>query len=44
MSMMCTKRASQVLASMDNVTNAAVYEQCGLPRAGRTLRLSVDLR
>ncbi len=42
--MMCTKRASQVPASMDNVTNAAVYEQCGLPRAGRTLRLGIDLR
>ncbi len=37
-------RALRVLASMDNVTNAAAYEQCGLPRAGRTLRLGVDLR
>lgn len=34
----------RVLAGMDNVTNAAVYELCGLPRAGRTLRIGVDLR
>jgi iron complex outermembrane receptor protein len=34
----------RVLAGMDNITNAAVYEQCGLPRAGRTLRIGVDLR
>lgn len=34
----------RVLAGLDNVTNAAVYEQCGLPRAGRTLRLGFDLR
>lgn len=37
-------RAMRVLASMDNVTDAAVYEQCGLPRPGRTLRVGVDLR
>lgn len=36
--------AMRVVAGLDNVTNAAVYEQCGLPRAGRTLRLGVDLR
>lgn len=34
----------RVVAGVDNVANAAVYEQCGLPRAGRTLRLGVDLR
>lgn len=34
----------RVLAGMDNLTNAAVYEQCGLPRAGRTFRIGVDLR
>lgn len=37
-------RTLRVLAGLDNVTNAAVYEQCGLPRAGRTLRLGFDLR
>lgn len=37
-------RFLRVLAGMDNVTNAAMYEQCGLPRAGRTLRIGVDLR
>ena len=37
-------RAMRLLAGVDNVTNAALYEQCGLPRAGRTLRLGVDLR
>lgn len=34
----------RVLAGVDNLTNAAVYEQCGLPRAGRTFRIGVDLR
>lgn len=34
----------RVLAAVDNLTNAAVYEQCGLPRAGRTLRVGIDLR
>jgi iron complex outermembrane receptor protein len=34
----------RVLAGLDNVTNVAVYEQCGLPRAGRTLRVGFDLR
>ncbi|MCC7000846.1 MAG: TonB-dependent receptor [Gemmatimonadaceae bacterium] len=37
-------RTVRILAGLDNVTNAAVYEQCGLPRAGRTLRLGFDLR
>ncbi len=36
-------RSLRVLAGMDNLTNAAMYEQCGLPRAGRTLRLGIDL-
>lgn len=36
--------AMRVILGVDNVANAAVYEQCGLPRAGRTLRLGVDLR
>jgi iron complex outermembrane recepter protein len=37
-------RALRVLAGLDNVANAALYEQCGLPRAGRTLRLGIELR
>jgi iron complex outermembrane receptor protein len=37
-------RALRVLAGVDNVANAALYELCGLPRAGRTVRLGVELR
>jgi hypothetical protein len=33
----------RVLLGLDNLSNAAVYEQCGLPRAGRTLRFGVTL-
>ena len=29
--------------SMDNVTNASFYYQCGLPQPGRTLRLTVSV-
>lgn len=36
--------AMRVLAGVDNVANVAVWEQCGLPRAGRTIRVGVDLR
>jgi iron complex outermembrane recepter protein len=36
--------AMRAVAAVDNVADAAIYEQCGLPRAGRTLRLGVDLR
>ena len=36
-------RSLRVLGAVDNVTNAAMYEQCGLPRAGRTFRLSISL-
>jgi hypothetical protein len=36
-------RLLRLIAGMDNVTDAAMYEQCGLPRAGRTLRIGVDL-
>jgi iron complex outermembrane receptor protein len=28
---------------VDNVTDAAVYDQCGLPQPGRTLRLGFQL-
>lgn len=30
--------------SLDNVTDAANYDQCGLPRPGRTLRLELRVR
>jgi iron complex outermembrane receptor protein len=33
----------RVLLGADNLTDAAVYEQCGLPRAGRTLRVGITL-
>ncbi len=33
----------RALLGLENVTNAALYEQCGLPRAGRTLRLGVTI-
>ncbi|MGH7717776.1 MAG: TonB-dependent receptor domain-containing protein, partial [Gemmatimonadaceae bacterium] len=34
----------KVALSLDNVTDAAVYDQCGLPQPGRTLRLVVSWR
>jgi iron complex outermembrane receptor protein len=37
-------RSMRVLAGIDNVTNAAVWELCGIPRAGRTIRLGIELR
>lgn len=30
--------------AVDNITDGAVYDQCGLPRPGRTLRIEVRLR
>jgi iron complex outermembrane receptor protein len=30
--------------AMDNVTDATVYDQCGLPQPGRTLRFGFELR
>lgn len=30
--------------ALENVTDAARYDQCGLPRPGRTLRLQVNMR
>ncbi|HET9425047.1 MAG TPA: TonB-dependent receptor [Gemmatimonadaceae bacterium] len=32
-------RSLRALVSMDNVANAAVYDSCGLPQPGRTLRV-----
>jgi iron complex outermembrane receptor protein len=37
-------RALRALVSLDNVSDATVYDQCGLPQPGRTLRLMFTLR
>ena len=37
-------RSVRLLVSLDNVTDATVFDQCGLPQAGRTLRMMVALR
>lgn len=37
-------RALRALVSLDNVGNTAVYDQCGLPQPGRTLRVMFSLR
>jgi iron complex outermembrane receptor protein len=34
----------RALVALDNVTDATVYDQCGLPQPGRTLRLGLQLR
>jgi iron complex outermembrane receptor protein len=34
----------KALVSLDNVGNTAVYDQCGLPQPGRTLRVMMTLR
>ncbi|MGQ0639221.1 MAG: TonB-dependent receptor plug domain-containing protein [Gemmatimonadaceae bacterium] len=36
--------ALRVLVSLDNVGDAVVFDQCGLPQPGRTLRLMFSLR
>jgi hypothetical protein len=36
-------RLRAVLA-LDNVADATFYDQCGLPRPGRTLRVALELR
>lgn len=36
--------ALRTVLSLDNAANATVYDQCGLPQPGRTLRLMVQLR
>ncbi|HEU4564186.1 MAG TPA: TonB-dependent receptor [Gemmatimonadaceae bacterium] len=36
------RRLRSVLA-LDNVSDATVYDQCGLPQPGRTLRLSLEI-
>jgi len=37
-------RELRAVLGLDNVTDATVYDQCGLPQPGRTLRLGLDLR
>jgi iron complex outermembrane receptor protein len=37
-------RFLRALLSLDNVGNTAVYDQCGLPQPGRTLRATLTLR
>ena len=37
-------RAVRALLSVDNVGNTAVFDQCGLPQPGRTVRLMLTLR
>jgi iron complex outermembrane receptor protein len=40
---MATFQRLGVEVAVDNVTNAAIYDQCGLPQPGRTLRLQIRL-
>ncbi len=37
-------RLLRATLALDNVTDATVYDQCGLPQPGRTLRVGVELR
>ena len=37
-------RSMRTVLSFDNVANAVVYDQCGLPQPGRTLRFMMTLR
>jgi iron complex outermembrane recepter protein len=37
-------KSIRALAALDNVTDATVYDQCGLPQPGRTLRVGLQLR
>lgn len=36
-------RSARTVLSFDNVGNAAVFDQCGLPQPGRTLRLMITI-
>jgi iron complex outermembrane receptor protein len=36
--------ALRATLALDNVTDATVYDQCGLPQPGRTLRFGIELR
>lgn len=37
-------RVVRALLSLDNATNATIYDQCGLPQPGRTLRLMFTMQ
>jgi iron complex outermembrane receptor protein len=37
-------RLLETTIALDNVTDGAVYDQCGLPQPGRTLRFAIQLR
>jgi iron complex outermembrane receptor protein len=37
-------RTLRVTVAVDNVTDATVYDQCGLPQPGRTLRAGIEVR
>jgi iron complex outermembrane receptor protein len=37
-------RSLRALVALDNVTDETVYDQCGLPQPGRTLRLMFSIR
>ena len=37
-------RALRAVLALDNATNTAIYDQCGLPQPGRTLRLMVSFQ
>jgi iron complex outermembrane receptor protein len=36
-------KSVRALVALDNATDATVYDQCGLPQPGRTLRISLQL-
>ncbi len=37
-------KSIRALIALDNLMNATVYDQCGLPQPGRTLRIGLQLR
>jgi iron complex outermembrane receptor protein len=37
-------KSIRALVAVDNVTDATVYDQCGLPQPGRTLRAGIQVR
>jgi len=37
-------RTLRAVLALDNVTDATIFDQCGLPRPGRTLRVTLQLR
>lgn len=38
-----TFRRVRMLLALDNAANAAIYDQCGLPQPGRTLRVMLTM-